>query len=622
MASTQQAFDEAVRCQQAGHSVEAKGAFLRVLDASPSDASVIAQVGQSLMELGFTAEAEKAFISAADRFPKDWSTHNNLGTYYAMQEDFAKAEISYRRVVALNPRDATALYTLGVILHKLGRAPEALVQFRFALGMGSEEPGFYRNVGEALFSLFCIEDAIAPLTRCLEENSGDIAVRMILGCGLNMVGRYGEHIALMEALAQNPQPLDNSQSNLVLDLFVNPEITVADERRLLSDIFSYLGDRAAPLGNETRPAEKKLSIGYLSSFLNNTNYMGFVEKVVACHDKDKFSVKIFSDAHIMQTAENVLPPWVPIDSLGQLYATGNLSNADLCENIRRDELDILIDLNGFAAINRMELLAMKPAPVVVSWFNAFSTLGLDSVDYLIGDDIVTPADEDSRYRESICRLPGSYLIRELEHDAPPVQAAPIVENGYCTFGSLAAANKTHTGCIEAWARVLKEVPDSRLVLRNSNSDENLSRFLYGEFDKYDIDNARVDIFPPANHAEFLETYDRIDIALDSFPWNGGTTTVEALWQGVPMVCFRGDRWVSRVGATIVTAVGYSEWIGENLDEYVQIAVELSKDPQKLQRIREGLREAMAASPLCDVAGFTKKLEAAYDDMARSKGIVA
>jgi predicted O-linked N-acetylglucosamine transferase (SPINDLY family) len=344
--------------------------------------------------------------------------------------------------------------------------------------------------------------------------------------------------------------------------------------------------------------------------------MSFVEDIVANHDTEKFAVTVYS-------GDMLGLGWVPADGAGVVVPTKDLSNKKLYEKIRADGIDILIDLDGFASFERMELLAMKPAPVIVSWYNAYSSFGIDTIDYLIGDDVVTPPDDDSHYVEEIYRLSGCYVVRNLHHGAPPVNdAAPIADNDYCTFGSFASAHKVHTGCIEAWARVLKEVPGSRLILRNSKMDEHLARFWLGEFAKYGIDTIRVELIGAANHTEFLKTYDRIDIALDCFPWNGGTTTFEAMWQGVPVVCFRGARWVSRVASSIVSAVGHPEWIGQNLDEYVQIAVDLARDPDALQRIRRGLREEMASSVLCDIAGFTKKLEVAFEDMARSKGILA
>ena len=617
MPDSQQVLNEAAQHHQAGRTGEARNAYLRVLESDPPQPTVFAQVGRSLYGLGFVAEAKHAFQSGIDRFPDDWIGHHNLANYYAFQNEFAKAEFAYKRAATLNPRNADIPFSLGIVLSKQGRVSEAETQFLRAVELDPAKPEYYRSLAAAMADLSHHEEAIESLTRRLLAAPDDIVARLVLGSALNMVGRSKEHVALIEEYIKNPQPLDKSMAKFVTDLFVNPEITVEDEARLLEKMFGYLkGQEVAPVKTARCAGKTKISIGYLSSFLKFTNYMSFVEDIVANHDTEKFAVTVYS-------GDMLGLGWVPADGAGVVVPTKDLSNKKLYEKIRADGIDILIDLDGFASFERMELLAMKPAPVIVSWYNAYSSFGIDTIDYLIGDDVVTPPDDDSHYVEEIYRLSGCYVVRNLHHGAPPVNdAAPIADNDYCTFGSFASAHKVHTGCIEAWARVLKEVPGSRLILRNSKMDEHLARFWLGEFAKYGIDTIRVELIGAANHTEFLKTYDRIDIALDCFPWNGGTTTFEAMWQGVPVVCFRGARWVSRVASSIVSAVGHPEWIGQNLDEYVQIAVDLARDPDALQRIRRGLREEMASSVLCDIAGFTKKLEVAFEDMARSKGILA
>ena len=264
---------------------------------------------------------------------------------------------------------------------------------------------------------------------------------------------------------------------------------------------------------------------------------------------------------------------------------------------------------------------MKPSPVIVSWFNVYSTLGLDTVDYLIGDDCVTPPDEDRHYSEKIYRLPGCYLLKSMNVDAPSISEAPIARNGYCTFGSLASAHKISVETIEVWAAILNRVPHSRLILRNDQIIDGVRGFYLDEFAKNGIDEARIDTLGAAPHDEFLETYDRIDIVLDSFPWNGGMTTTEALWQGAPVVTYRGERWVSRVAATIVNAIGHPEWVGQDRNDYVEIAVTLVRNPRELVEMRREQRRTVASSILCDAAGFTRKLETAYEHMIRETGVI-
>lgn len=616
MPNTEQVLKEAIQLHQTGRFMEASIAYLRVLETEPDQSLIYSQVGQALFALSRPADAERVFELAADRFPDDTPALHNLGSCYALQKKYDKAEEAYGRAAAVDPNDGETQSSLGVIFHKQERFADAETHFLRAIELAPENVLFYRRLSDAMSALSHHEEAIEPLTKGLKVDPGEIVLRFLLGCSLNKIGRHKDHIALIEDYVKNPRTLDNSLVQLVLDLFSNPELTVEDEGRLLPKIFGYLhGKAVSPDEPASVVKRKKISIGYITSFMHYANYMGFLGEIAASHNREDFTVKMYSDGLESQSGNT-------IDGTDEICPTKGLSNQELCEKIRQDGIDILVELNGFASIDRLEFLAMKPAPILVSWFNAFSTLGLDTVDYLIGDHIASPPEEDCHYDEAIYRLPGCYLIRNLDEEAPPVQKAPVSENGFCTFGSLAAGHKVHAGCVAAWSRILECVPDSRLILGNAVMNEHLSEFFRREFEKCGIDSARVDFIGPAGHAEFLRIYDRIDIALDSFPWNGGTTTVEALWQGVPVVCFNGDRWVSRVAATIVTAVNHPEWVGKNLDEYVRIATALADDQVSLQRIRAGLRDEMAASPLCDTAGFTKNLEAAYDEMARSKGIVA
>ncbi len=615
MTTAQLAFAEATTLHRAGLADPARRAYLGVLDALPSDPFLFARVGISLVELGFFEDAEAAFKGAVRRFPQDAAAYHNLGGFYTVRKHFREAERAFRRAIELGPGDADTLYALGGCCMSQGRNGEAEEQFRGALQKDPGNPAYSRRLGMALANLSRFEEALPLLQRSFDAEPGDIVTRGALGAALTMLGRPGEHVALIEDFAADPQPLDDSVTKMVLDLFVNPALTVEDEGRLIPRLFSYLPVPPASGRSDRRPAGAgRIRVGYLSSFMNHANYMDFLEPIAAGHDRDRFDIRIYADS-ACDTGR-----FSP-GNAGCVVKVAGMTNAALVEKIRSDRIDILVDLNGFGTLSRLAVLAAKPAPVIASWYNAFSTLGLDAVDYLIGDDIVAPASEDRHYREGLYRLPGCYLYRHRDGTAPPVGPLPMSENGHCTFGSLAAAHKVHRGCLQVWSRILKSVPGSRLVLRNAGTNEDHARFLLRILEEEGIDQARVDILPPAGHHEFLETYDRIDIALDSFAWNGGTTTMEAMWQGVPVVCYRGDRWASRAGVTLVSAVGHSEWAGRDLDDYVRIAVELAGEPDRLARTRAGLRDEMAGSPLCDDAAFVEKLEEAYLELAAGKGIV-
>ena len=575
MQTVEHALDDAALHHQAGLIDLAKEAYKRILDTDPYQLAALIRLGQSLFALGCFKEAEQALRRATELFPDDAAVNRELGTFLALQNRYSEAEELYTRAIDLDSDDVDA----------------------------------YKQWGNIRFLLARFDKAIEALSHFVQSKPEDLNARTTLSIATCKLARFGDHLEAVKDFIRPDLPLDSPEFGFVMTLFLNPEIGTSDTNRLISEMFQYLNrNETAPAPIPVRTGRKKITLGYLTAHLHHTNYLGFLDKVIKTHDRDRFVVNTYTDSSSTDSGENVC-------------GTKNLSNDELCEKIRADRVDILIDLNGFASIDRMGLLAMKPCPVIASWFNTFSTLGLNSVDYLIGDDVVTPPEEDRLYRENIYRVPGCYLLRHIDEDAPPVRQAPIGRNGYCTFGSLATDHKISIESIAIWAKLLNTVPDSKFILRNAEINEYLSQFYLDEFVTNGVEPSRIKLLGEAPHAQFLETYDLIDIGLDTFPGNGGTTTAEALWQGVPVVTFQGERWVSRIGATILNAIGRPEWVGEDLDEYVEIAAALAQRPENLEEMRRGQREKIASSIFCDSAGFTRKLETAYEHMAREKRII-
>jgi protein O-GlcNAc transferase len=243
----------------------------------------------------------------------------------------------------------------------------------------------------------------------------------------------------------------------------------------------------------------------------------------------------------------------------------------------------------------------------MGWFNMFATTGMASYDCLIGDAEVVPAGEERFYRERIVRVPGSYLTFEVGYPVPDVVTPPCLATGAVTFGCLAPLYKITPDVVETWCRILAEVPESVLVLKAAAfALEDERRFVRERFPE-----GRVRLEGPSEHFEFLQAYDQIDIALDTFPYNGGTTTTEAIWQGVPVVTFRGDRWVARTSASILRAGGLGEFVRRDVDDYVACAVEWSQAPTKLGDLRATMRARLARSPVCDTPGFARNMERLY-----------
>jgi predicted O-linked N-acetylglucosamine transferase (SPINDLY family) len=378
---------------------------------------------------------------------------------------------------------------------------------------------------------------------------------------------------------------------------------------------------AAPADGASRrrspDPSRPIRLGYLSAFFDKPNWMKPVWALINHHDRDRFEVHLLSDR-----PEAAIEPVYRRDPRDSFHDTRGLTNSDLARLIEDLRIDLLIDLNGYSAPQRLPLFAWRPAPVQAAWFNMFGTSGLDGFDYLIGDHHVIPPEEDAFYTERIVRVPGSYLTFEVTYPVPEVADAPCLRWGALTFGCLAPQYKITTGAVEAWSRVLRECPGTRLLLKSAVLGRPDAReFVRGLFARSDVPAERLLLEGPADHYAFLGRYADIDVALDTFPYNGGTTTMEALWQGVPVLTFTGDRWAARISASLLREAGLPEFVAPDRESYVDRAIALAHDPDtpsRLAALRRGLRDRLRAAPVCDAARFARDMESEYLRMSRPR----
>jgi predicted O-linked N-acetylglucosamine transferase (SPINDLY family) len=291
----------------------------------------------------------------------------------------------------------------------------------------------------------------------------------------------------------------------------------------------------------------------------------------------------------------------------------NLSDQMLAERIREDRIDILVDLAGFTRDSRLLAFTARPAPIQMTYIGYPNTTGLPAIDYRITDWIADPEGVDDDYTETLIRLPGCFLNYAIPAHAPPVKPGPCEERGHVTFGSFNNFAKINPKLLALWAEVLHAVPDSRILFKSTSSaDPTAQKVIRNELECLGIDTARVTFsaFKPTAQ-DHLDVYNEIDIALDTFPYNGTTTTCEALWMGVPVITLRGDRHVSRVGASLLSTIGFPAGIAEDKDEYVTTARLLAENPGLLGTARRNLRSTIMRSSLCDNRGHAATLEQAF-----------
>jgi predicted O-linked N-acetylglucosamine transferase (SPINDLY family) len=337
----------------------------------------------------------------------------------------------------------------------------------------------------------------------------------------------------------------------------------------------------------------------------------FVEPLLRGHDRQK--VEVFCYAEVMR------PDMVTTRLKGladRWLVTVGLSDQQLAERIRTDGIDILVDVAGHTTGDRLLVFARKPAPVQVTWLGYPNTTGLKAIDYRLVDEVTDPRGEaDAWASENLVRLKGGFLCYGLR-DGPEPTSAPCLRTGTVTFGSFNNLAKVSTATFDAWAKLLCRLPRARLLLKElSFADAATRALVLDRLGERGVPAERVDLM--ARHPDFAEhlaLYHRVDIALDPFPYNGTTTTCDALWMGVPVITLRGHRHAGRVGASLLTQVGLTDLIADSIEEYVEIAVALAGNLGRLDELHRLLRPRMAASPLCDEGAFACKMEAAFRAM--------
>jgi predicted O-linked N-acetylglucosamine transferase (SPINDLY family) len=365
------------------------------------------------------------------------------------------------------------------------------------------------------------------------------------------------------------------------------------------------------------PSPGRLRVGLVSGDLQQHPVGYFLEGLLAQIDPARLQLYAYStEANEDELTARIKPRFA---AWRQLLGKGDEEAARL---IHEDGVHVLIDLAGHTAHNRLPVFAWKPAPVQVSWLGYFATTGVAQIDYVIADPWTLPPEEERYFTERVWRLPGTRLCFTVPDVAVKVSELPALANGYVTFGCFNNLTKVNDDVVALWGRVLGAVPRSRLVLKAKQLNETAARQeVARRFAAHGVAQDRLVLEGPAPRAEYLADYGRIDIALDPFPFTGGTTSAEALWMGVPLLTLAGSRMVSRQGVGVLMNAGLPEWVAETPEDYVERASRHAADLNRLASLRAGLRQQVLASPLFDGAGFAREFQGALQAMwnAQSKG---
>jgi len=531
----------------------------------------------------------------------------------------AKALGILRVAVVQHPDDAAIVTRHADALYQCGRIAEARDGYRRACALDDKEFQAWYGCGCAEFACKAYASAIACLQRALALEPQDLDAHHLLGKSLFYLGHTDAAIDRLHFVASR-RPAAVRRKILWDVARIAPQSPSRGNAAILKARREWVPLEEAierPLEkppSSRRSCGKKLRVGYVSSFFGARNYMKPVWGVLNSHDRSAFEVHLFLDGEMPPSDSGYHRH--PEDTIHRI---GGQSNKSVAERIAAVGIDLLIDLNGYSDPERLGIFMRRPAPVAAAWFNMYATSGLRAFDYIIGDATVIPPKEERYYTERVLRVSGSYLAFSVLYPVPAVEPPPCLRSGQLTFGSLAPLYKITDPVISAWARILLEAPNARLLLKNTCMDDSSNQAaLIHRFARFGVEQQLLVLEGSAEHFEFLKAYNKVDVALDTFPYNGGSTTAEALWQGVPVLAFHGDRWVSRMSCSTLLAAGMRDWARVSLDAYIARATALARSPDApamLAALRAGLRTQLLASPACDTAALCRELEGHYRSMA-------
>lgn len=558
--------------------------------------------------LNRSAEAESAYRLALELQPIYPEAANNLGVIRLRRRDWVEAETLFYRALAEGPDYFQAHLNIADVLEQMGRHEHGLYHARRALELSPTSPAAIERVGVILRSLGRTHESAEFLAAHITAETNYAPLWSTYAVTLQGLGRQEEadraHTEAERFAGTEFLPRMNRLycSNY---LQVSTEVLWQRHKAFGEWAREAVGPPQTEFPNISPEPDRRLRIGVVSGDFRKHSVAYFVPGALGHLDKSRLQLFAYNVSNYFDDVTRQLKP------LFNLWRdAAELDHEELFEKIQEDRIDILIDLSGFTNENRLMVFARRAAPVQVTYLGYPNTTGLDVIDYRLTDNIADPADAaDAYHSESLWRLNRCFLCYTPAEDAPPVAVRPQTSTGV-VFGSYNNRAKYSAECLAAWGRLLLRVPDSRLVIKSlaGNGDEAGRKELIDRFVAMGVAPERIEVIGRIpDTQDHLASYSGIDIALDSFPYNGTTTTCEALWMGVPVVTLAGDRHASRVGASILETLDLPDLIANSVDQYIEIAASLASDPAKCGELRTTMRPRMRASKLCDPRDMGREL---------------
>ena len=524
----------------------------------------------------------------------------------------AEAELLYRQVLKQHPNQALALHDLGTLLHQAGRRDEAVACWTQALSLRPDLAEAHYNLANVWRDRDRLDEAIASYRQTIALRPTFAPAWTNLANALRATGLLSEAMAAYrEAMELDPDP--RIASSFIFSMQFH---WASDSGRIVEQCAGWNDAYARPLMpldthiQNDRTPERRLRIGYVSPDFRRHSQSQFTVPLLSHHDHERFEVFCYSDVAVADSFTDRIRGYADA-----WHDVVKLSDQQVSDLILQHGIDILVDLTMHMDRNRLLVFARKPAPIQMTWLAYPGTTGLTAIDYRLSDPYLDPPGQDDHYySEKTLRLPDSFWCYDPLASEPEVNLLPASRNGYVTFGCLNNFAKVNDVTLGLWARVMDRVSNSRLILLAPEGGAR-ERVLQ-RLQQKGIENTRVEFVGRRPRTQYLECYHRIDLCVDTYPYNGHTTTLDALWMGVPTVTLVGQTGVSRGGLSILSNIGLQNAVAHARDDYVRIAARFAEDLSSLAQLRSTLRNRMRASPLMDANKFARGIEAIYRRVGR------
>lgn len=616
-------FDLATDCQEQGSIFAAQPFYTALLDKHPEHSKACVNYSSLLTYLGRSMEALYYLKQSLEYDPDNAEVLFRIGVVqHHVMNDKAEAKLSYEAALKVDPHHSNALTYLAGIVKDEGKTEEANDLLRRAVEFERTDLQAYLNLAHALRdeegdeALQVLEKAKAlPIAK-----TEDGALR-ILQTRASVLLRSGDISAALrayrEVLLSKPKDA-GAHSGMLFCLNYDSSTSNAERARAYKEFDKFVAWMRPPKQRHvnTPDPERKLKIGYISGDFRGHSVGFFAEPILSAHSHEKFEIYCYSNMLSIDAVTRRMMPFAD-----HWRWVNDLSDDAVAEMIRMDGIDILVDLSNHTAYNRLMTLARKPAPIQMTWIGMPTTTGMSAIDYRITDARMDPVGmTESLHSEKLLRLPSSgWCYRPTEEAIDiPVGPLPALANGHLTFASFNAFGKINRQVVELWARMFKEIPNAILYMATGGKDDDEAKraLVRDTFESWGFPVDRLRLFGRKEFKQYFEFHNQIDIALDPFPYNGGTVTAHALWMGVPVLTLAGQAPIQRMAVSMNTSVGIPEFIAQTPDEYIAIAKRYADDFSALAHTRKKMRQRMQLSPLMDSMRVVSELENGYREAWR------